>query len=173
MSQSVERLSAGPEYFNPQRSWFYVDGKVHSTHTHGVCHNASAFTRWVWGKVGGYPEVSGPQDALMDAALKSGRPGVEALVPHLGMNFEVRAKVRDWAESLPDHGVRVAPALTEDRVPWSYVYCWSRGFHLSGNADTESAYRSYGDRAPPPGRYEIEPRWRTQFLDLVALHLRQ
>lgn len=69
ISQAVERLK-GHAYFNPRRSWYWHD-KLHSDHQHGVCHNASAYTREAWEKVGGYPAVSGSQDATMDSRLRA------------------------------------------------------------------------------------------------------
>lgn len=70
ISQAVERLQGGYGYFNPQRSWFFVDGKYHADHAHGYCHNASAFTREAFDLTGGYPAISGAQDAVMDQRLK-------------------------------------------------------------------------------------------------------
>lgn len=58
------------DYFNPQRTWYLDSRGLHSGHTHGVCHNASAFSRSAWKAVGGYPAVSGAQDAIMDERLK-------------------------------------------------------------------------------------------------------
>ena len=79
ITQAVERLASGEyHYFNPQRSWFLaktaagLEGVgLHHHHNHGVCHNASAFTRAAFRVTGGYPSVSGNQDALMDARLKA------------------------------------------------------------------------------------------------------
>jgi glycosyltransferase involved in cell wall biosynthesis len=57
-------------YFNPQRSWWLDRDTLHWQHNHGYCHNASAFTRWAWAQVGGYPSTSGNEDALMDSKLR-------------------------------------------------------------------------------------------------------
>lgn len=70
MSQAAKVLEHW-DYFNPQRSWYEADGKLYSDHKHGVCHNASAFTRKAWEKVGGYGAYTGDQDAVMDRKLKS------------------------------------------------------------------------------------------------------
>lgn len=70
ITQAVAALAGGYGYFNPQRSWFWNGGRLHSDHSHGVCHNASAFTRESWARAGGYPALSGAQDAWMDGALK-------------------------------------------------------------------------------------------------------
>ncbi|VTS05329.1 glycosyltransferase family A protein [Tuwongella immobilis] len=70
--QAVEKLeeAGGYDYWNPQRSFFLDHRGLHTDHTHGVCHNASAFTRHGWQKVGGYPQTTGDQDAKMDRLLK-------------------------------------------------------------------------------------------------------
>jgi hypothetical protein len=72
IEQATQTLAQGYEYFNPRRTW-YLDGNGwHHEHAHGYCHNASAFTRSAWERVGGYQRVSGAQDAMMDAALQTG-----------------------------------------------------------------------------------------------------
>lgn len=68
IAQAVGRL-AGHDYWNPRQSWYEEGGRLRLDHAHGVCHNASAFTRRAWAAVGGYPAASGPQDAGMDARL--------------------------------------------------------------------------------------------------------
>lgn len=67
-SQAVARLD-GYDYFNPRRSWFWDGNGAHSDHGHGVCHNASAFTRRAWEAVGGYPDESVTEDQSMDRRL--------------------------------------------------------------------------------------------------------
>jgi len=57
-------------YFNPQASWFLNGGKLHRDHGHGVCHNASAYSRSAWEAAGRYPAVIGSQDAGFDRWLK-------------------------------------------------------------------------------------------------------
>jgi beta-1,4-mannosyl-glycoprotein beta-1,4-N-acetylglucosaminyltransferase len=72
IADSVDRLDEGYDYWNPQGSWFMDGhGALHKTHPQGVNHNASAFTKKAWREVGGYARVSGPQDAMMDSALKA------------------------------------------------------------------------------------------------------
>jgi glycosyltransferase involved in cell wall biosynthesis len=55
------------EYWNPQHMWFLSGAGLDVGG--GVCHAASIYRRAAWHKVGGYPDVSGNQDALMDHAL--------------------------------------------------------------------------------------------------------
>jgi glycosyltransferase involved in cell wall biosynthesis len=77
ISQAVEKLGDAA-YWNPRRSWFLDLGSanpggpgLHHKHNHGVNHNASAFQRLAWEAVGGYPHISGAQDAAMDQRLMS------------------------------------------------------------------------------------------------------
>jgi glycosyltransferase involved in cell wall biosynthesis len=70
LTQAVRALGDGFGYWNPQRTWFWDSHGLHWQHTHGYCHNASAFTRAAWAQVGGYPAISGSQDAAMDGLLK-------------------------------------------------------------------------------------------------------
>lgn len=51
--------------------YFFLDGKgLHTDHPLGYCHGSSAYRKTAWEAVGGYPEVSGPQDAIMDGKLR-------------------------------------------------------------------------------------------------------
>ncbi len=66
---SVERLGDA-DYWNPGRYWF-LDGRgLHSDHAMGVSHNGSIFRRSAWQRVGGYPPISGAQDAEFDHRLR-------------------------------------------------------------------------------------------------------
>ena len=57
------------DYWKPPQVIFLDARGVHYHHAVGVRHHASIFTREAWRRVGGYPEVSGNQDALMDQRL--------------------------------------------------------------------------------------------------------
>lgn len=64
------------QYYNPQGYFFLLyknsnPAMMSTTHPMGVCHNASAFCKEAWAKVGGYTEESGAQDASMDSKLKA------------------------------------------------------------------------------------------------------
>jgi hypothetical protein len=80
ITQAVEML--GPSwdgwYWNPERTWFLSD-RLYSDHTHGVCHNASAYRKTAWMKAGMYAALSGSQDADMDARLKQLGPRMGGL----------------------------------------------------------------------------------------------
>lgn len=70
---SVERIGEAP-YWNPKGYFFlrYQNGNAGSMstdHPIGVSHNASIFRRDAWGRVNGYPHVSGAQDGEMDRRL--------------------------------------------------------------------------------------------------------
>lgn len=58
------------DYFNPRRYWFLDGDGLHHEHPMGYAHNCSMFTREAFEKVGGYAELSGPQDADMDGKLR-------------------------------------------------------------------------------------------------------
>lgn len=70
ISDAVARLGDF-SYWNP-RGYFYwpATNKVQHPGSIGYCHNCSAFTKEAFKKVGGYPSVSGPQDAHMDGLLR-------------------------------------------------------------------------------------------------------
>jgi hypothetical protein len=145
-AQSVERLAGGHAYYNPQRTYFCTPEALHSDHQHGICHNASAFTREAFEAVGGYPETpgtveaTGAQDAVMDRKLKA-----------LG---------------------RTAPPLSDDPAEWQFLYMWGRSpHHLSGNADHVGQYEAVGRKPVVPGRWLISPRWTEDYEDLVRRHL--
>ena len=62
---SRERLGER-DYFNPRRYWYLDRHGLHWDHAMGVGHNLSLFRRRAWQAVGGYPVVTGSQDAEMD-----------------------------------------------------------------------------------------------------------
>lgn len=66
---SVERLGDA-EYFNPLAYFFLCGDRCQFEQRTGYAHNCSAFRKSAWARVGGYPHVSGPQDAHMDGALR-------------------------------------------------------------------------------------------------------
>lgn len=70
MAQAVEKLRGDFDYFNPQKSWYQQDGQLHHKHTHGVCHNASAYRKEFAVRIGGYDGVSGSQDLEIDTRMK-------------------------------------------------------------------------------------------------------
>lgn len=63
--QCVENLGAF-DYYNPQQSWYEASGQLHSNHTHGVCHNASAFRKCM-----AYAGRTGDQDMVADMWAKT------------------------------------------------------------------------------------------------------
>lgn len=71
ISLSVKRMTEGnAEYFNPKAYWFWPsNGTPKHEQLTGYAHNASAYTRRAFTHVGGYPPLSGPQDAAMDGML--------------------------------------------------------------------------------------------------------
>lgn len=68
INQAVARLG-DKSYWKPPQVFFLDHCGLHIHHNVGVRHHASVFTREAWKKVGGYPLVSGNQDAIMDHLL--------------------------------------------------------------------------------------------------------
>ena len=79
LAQAEERIGDAHAW-NPQRSYFLDGDTLITTHKHGVCHNASIFSREAHRAVGGYPSLSGAQDAVMDVRLR----GLGLMPPALG-----------------------------------------------------------------------------------------
>jgi hypothetical protein len=60
-------------YWKPPQVWFLPAGhEPQWQHPAGVRHHASVFRKDAWRRAGGYPPVSGAQDAALDAALGGG-----------------------------------------------------------------------------------------------------
>jgi hypothetical protein len=137
LSLSIERLGdAG--YFNPKRYWFLDGNGFHADHPMGYGHNLSLFTRAAFETVGGYPAISGPQDAAMDGALRS--------------------TVR-WVGP----GVPVPDELPTSE--WYYIYRWGVSpAHLSAFASPErDFYTEFGERPIQSGRFVLLPHWRRDY----------
>jgi hypothetical protein len=136
---SRERLG-NRDYFNPRRYWFLNHEGLHWDHSMGVGHNLSLFRRRAWQAVGGYPAITGSQDAEMDQLL--------ARHPHVSCRVE--------EEHLP---------LPE----WYYIYRWGASpCHLSGQSDMQKLYDSLGSAPAAPGRFTLTPHWREDYSALVA-----
>jgi hypothetical protein len=58
-------------YWNPHAVWYWQQGREPRRDHGGVGHNASAYTRAAWLAAGGYPCISGAQDAAFDSALRA------------------------------------------------------------------------------------------------------
>ena len=139
---SRERLGER-DYYNPRRYWFLDRDGLRWDHAMGVGHNLSLFRKSAWQTVGGYPVVTGSQDAEMDCLL-FGHP-------------RVRSRVEE--ESLP--------------VPeWYYLYRWGASpCHLSGQPDMQGLYDSLGAAAAAAGRFLLRPHWREDYAMKVATAL--
>jgi hypothetical protein len=128
------------DYFNPRRYWFLEEDLLHQDHPLGVGHNLSLFHRRAWQAVGGYPAVTGSQDAEMDALLTD--------------HPRVRCRVED--EPLP----------VSD---WYYVYRWRVSpCHLSGQPGMQSYYDSLAQAPAATGQFTLRPHWRQDYPALVA-----
>jgi glycosyltransferase involved in cell wall biosynthesis len=136
LSLSVERLGDAA-YYNPRRYWFLNGAGLHFDHPMGYGHNLSLFRRSAFEAVGGYPAISGPQDAAMDGAL--------------------RAKVGCVGEGGPD----------QEKLPvgeWYYIYRWGvQPWHLSSRSETDKFYREVGELPKEKGRFHLTPHWRTDY----------
>ena len=69
ISKSIEHIKDA-EYFNP-KSYYFSCGDTFKYDGAGYSHNCSMYSKKAWERVGGYPEVSGPQDAQMDGLLRT------------------------------------------------------------------------------------------------------
>jgi hypothetical protein len=109
----------------------------------GVGHNLSLFRQRAWQAVGGYPAVTGTQDAKMDARL----------VCH--------PQVRCWVDVEP-----LAVAA------WYFIYRWGVSpCHLSGRRNMQRFYDSRQTRASPAGRFTLRPHWKWDYPALIAAAL--
>lgn len=82
IQQAVDKLQ-GADYFNPRRTWYEQGGELHHKHTHGVCHNGSAYHKDFLKIVGGYDRTSGNQDMLIQQRFDMTGRGASPLVkPH-------------------------------------------------------------------------------------------
>ena len=139
-----ERLG-NRDYYNPRRYWFLDPRGLHSEMYFGVGHNLSLFRRRAWQAVGGYPRVTGSQDAEMDSLLAS--------------SPKVSCRVDEEPLRLAD---------------WYYIYRWGVSpCHLSGENDMQGVYDSLGLGRPPAGRFVLQPHWRQDYCAMVAATVAQ
>src|SRR5262249_11891887 len=97
------------------------------------------FRRRAWEAVGGYPVVTGSQDADMDRLL----------IDH------PRVCCRVEEEPLP---------VSE----WYYIYRWGASpCHLSGVPDMQAFYDSLGVAPAVAGQFTLWPHWRQDYPALV------
>ncbi|MFT4037319.1 MAG: glycosyltransferase [Thermomicrobiales bacterium] len=124
-------------YYNPQRAWFRHDVVIPESSGFVVGANMSLFTRDALRAIGGHPSVTLGEDQVFDTAMRE-------TVPTRG------------GESTAD------PELPPE--DWFYIYRWGESdFHLSGNADP-AFWHEVGRREFAPGRYELHPQWRVDYL---------
>ncbi len=144
LSLSVERLGTA-DYFNPKRHWLMLDTELKGDQPHGYGHNLSLFSRRAFDLVGRYPQVSGPQDAIMDGALM-----------HHAM-----CRGGPWTGDAE---------LT--KAEWYYIYRWCVSpTHLSGNATPDEFYRFVGTQPIERGRFVLQPHWREDYEARVSAEL--
>jgi glycosyltransferase involved in cell wall biosynthesis len=136
ISLSVEMLGAA-DYYNPHRYWYMDTSGLHKNHSMGVGHNSSIYTRRAYETVGGYPFISGAQDAVMDARLME-HPRVDKVD---------------------------APFLPPEK--WFYIYRWGVSpVHLSGKFPHGEWYREIGTHPYEKGKFELQPRWQKDYMKL-------
>jgi glycosyltransferase involved in cell wall biosynthesis len=110
IEQAVLKLATA-DYFNPQHTWYEASGNLHHDHTHGVCHNASAYRKTLWEKIGGYGPSTGNQDAVFDG----------------------KTHILDWIR-------RASPLACKRDWSYIYRWGVS-DVHLSGFRDMDRGYR--------------------------------
>jgi glycosyltransferase involved in cell wall biosynthesis len=140
IGQAVAQLG-GDDYWKPPQVWFLSPGTAPIwRHNVGVRHHASVFTRSAWREAGGYPRISGAQDAAMDSQLMSLRQRIEHFPNGLEPN------------------------------QWQYIYRWGVSpNHLSGNSDHEAAYRTEAEKSHVAGQFKLLPHWRADYLELTRI----
>ena len=141
--EQAVRLTPAGGYFNPQASWYRPGDGLHHDHKHGVCHNASAFSRDAWLAANGYPPAVGNQDHLFDQQLKNTR------------------------------GVKVARLSDPtDPREWQYIYRWGvSDSHLSGFSDMRAAWNDVAARVETGWLFGIKPHWERDYNSEVRDYL--
>ncbi len=135
LTLSVEKLGDA-DYFNPRAYWFLDPQGLHADHAMGYAFNASMFRWRAFASVGGSPSISLGEDAAVDARLST--------LPHVV------------------DPLRGSPKLT--RAEWFYIYRWGVSpRHLSSRGDT-NFYREIGEESVAPGRFVLQPHWRTDYV---------
>jgi hypothetical protein len=72
LTVGVRKLQeSGANAFNPKAYWFLCVNVLQHEQMTGYAHNCTLYTREAWAMAGGYPPVSGPQDAAMDGRLRA------------------------------------------------------------------------------------------------------
>lgn len=115
------------DYWKPPQVW-YLEGKLHWKHSVGVRHHAGAFTRAEWQRVGGYPAVSGSQDAVMDQKMHGHcLPSFPFGIPVQEWQYIYRWGVSPWhlsgsASAWNDAARAVRPGLFKIEPMWTTDY---------------------------------------------------
>lgn len=145
ISQAVAKLKAQEAaYWKPPQVLFLQDGQaIRWQHGVGVRHHAGIFTKEAWQRVGGYPKISGAQDAVFDQLLQA------------NCNYQEET-----------------PAYQPGSMPpgeWQYIYRFGVSpVHLSGVSDHEEFYRRVGTMPVPGGIFDLTPHWRRDYAALAA-----
>lgn len=140
LSRSVEMLGRGA-YYKTTGHWYAERGKVWVADYKGsIRHNCSAFRKSAWKQVGGYPHVSGNQDAALDTLLRSHYTPIIDRVTQHEIFYVYRWGVSDRHLS----GTSVGPCGTHQ--PY-YDYC--------------------GTLPAVKGEFHIRPQWYDDY-ELIA-----
>lgn len=143
IEQALTYLSTGHHYFNPGWTWYEELGKPPRP-AGGVCHNASAYTRFAYEAVGGfYAPLCGGQDADMDRRLRE----------KFGCNEPVKEShyVYRWGVQ-PYHLSGVADYTATD--------------------PHAEHYRRIGEQPIATGVFDITPGWRQDYVAMCRKALR-
>jgi len=148
ISQAVKQLGTG-SYWKPPQVWFKDSRGYHWNHAVGVRHHASIFTHDAWDRVGGYPRVSGNQDAVMDQYLGgAGLPRFPDGIPPNEWAYVYRWGVspRHLSGNRDHHAAWIAeayreviPGTFELRPYWRTDYVGLTRNSLPSTADTASS----------------------------------
>lgn len=139
ISQGVETItSQEADYWNPRNYLFLQKtGGIRTDHPIGVCHNCSVYSKRAWKLVGGYPHVSGAQDAMMDTALKQ----------HLEIQL-------------------VDSPLAVENSSYIYRW-GVQPLHLSGKQPHDEFYAEVGKMQFASGYFQLKPQWKRAYTTLA------
>jgi hypothetical protein len=147
--QAVAMLGDDDYWRPPQVVYGPVDKGPIFEHNIGLRHHASIFRRSAWAKVGGYPPVSGAQDAAFDSLLRA--------------NCRV-AMEEGWDASL--EGGQWVGINTPGT--WQYYYRWGiQPLHLSGRKPHDQFYAEIGRMPVEAGTFHLRPHWRQDYVRIV------
>jgi len=119
ISQAVDAIG-DCDYWTPGVYWTYIHHKYQWQTPMGYAHNCSMYRRDAWEKVGGYPSLSGPQDAHMHGLLLQCRVAPRQSLPPADWAYIYRWGVSPCHLSAFQDKDRVWRGVCEEAEPGVY-----------------------------------------------------